>query len=246
MLVSRDQNQKKYSIPDSLIHNSGTITATFNSVNYSVTLSGLATNSLYFLYVRSVLGVTQLFFTASVPSVYRVSYPEAILVGAFYANGLSPVAFGSFVNIEGIPTTANEVPFNLSPLFSGGNGTATVSGTNTYIKSGANVFIALRPSITKGTASGSLALSGLPFLVSQYGKSEVHCGTANLFTGLLASGTVYARCTNTTTNVEYAQVSGTTQGINPITVSNMTAGAMDLLNEFVYTTSYDGKQLKDL
>ena len=93
----------QYIIPESLTHNSGTISATVNGVNYTCSLSGLTANTLYFLYLRS--GQSNIQFVTTVPSSYRASFPEAILIGAFYANGLSSVAFGSFVNIEGEPSS---------------------------------------------------------------------------------------------------------------------------------------------
>lgn len=37
----------------------------------------------------------------------KLSNPDAILIGAFYSNGMSSIAFGSFVNIEGSPRTNN-------------------------------------------------------------------------------------------------------------------------------------------
>jgi hypothetical protein len=238
--------KKTYEIPTSLTHSLGQIEAEFPAATYSVPLTGLAANTLYFLYTRKVSNVASLAYSTIVPSTYIVSFPDTVLVGAFYSNGLASVSFGSFVNIEGTPATQNEIPFTLSPLFTGGNGTATAVGTSTYSRVGPNVFVAMRPSITKGTASGSLGLTGLPFTVAQYGKSEVHCGTGNTFTGLIASGTVYCNANPFTNTVSYAQVNGTNQGINPITVANMTVGAMDLINEFVYTTSFNGKDLKDL
>lgn len=110
MLVTRNQN-KQYIIPNSLTHSSGIITAVMNTTQYSVSLTGLTAITLYYLYLRTNAGVTQLFYSAATPSVYRITYPEATLVGAFYSNGLSPVAFGSFVNIEGSPES-NVFAFN--------------------------------------------------------------------------------------------------------------------------------------
>lgn len=105
-LVNRNTvTQQKHIIPSSLTHNAGVITAVVNGVSYPVSLSGLTANTLYFLYLRINAGTAQLFFVTTVPSTYRASFPEAKLVGAFYSNGFSSVAFGAFVTIEGIPVS---------------------------------------------------------------------------------------------------------------------------------------------
>lgn len=87
-------------VPDSMVQSgsltTGTITATFNSIAYAATLSGLSLQNLYFCYLRMNSGTLQLFFNTSAPSVYRLSFPEAILVGAFYTNTSSQ--FQAFVS----------------------------------------------------------------------------------------------------------------------------------------------------
>jgi len=92
----------KVLIPNSIVHSLGVITATFDFGSMDCTLSGLVANNLYFLY--KIDSSADLQFTTDVPSVYRVTFPEAVLIGAFYANGYSPVAFGTFVNVEGPPS----------------------------------------------------------------------------------------------------------------------------------------------
>ncbi len=112
-LVNRNTvSPQKHIIPTSLTHNAGVITAVINGVSYPVSLSGLSANTLYFLYLRINSGTTQLFFVTTAPSTYRVSFPEAKLVGAFYASGGNSfngntVEFGTFVTIEGPPKTLN-------------------------------------------------------------------------------------------------------------------------------------------
>jgi hypothetical protein len=101
--------RKLYEIPTSITHSLGQITATFPSASYNVNLTGLSANTLYFLYTRKVSNVASLVYSTTVPSTYRVSFPDAVLVGAFYSNGLVSVGFGSFVNIEGVPSTNNPV-----------------------------------------------------------------------------------------------------------------------------------------
>lgn len=107
----------QYIIPESLTHSSGTISATVNGIGYSCSLSGLTANTLYFLYLRPSQANIQ--FVTTVPSSYRASFPEAVLIGAFYASGGNSfngntVEFGSFVTIEGPPKTLNK--FNAGRL----------------------------------------------------------------------------------------------------------------------------------
>lgn len=102
-------SKNKYAIPDSLTHAMGAITATFGSSSYPVALSGLSANTLYFLYLRINSGNLELFFSTSVPSVYKNSFQEAVLIGAFYSNGNLVVEFGTFVNIEGPASTQAEI-----------------------------------------------------------------------------------------------------------------------------------------
>jgi hypothetical protein len=111
-LVSRSATQasQRYLIPKTLSHSGGIITASFETNttvggSYQVTLTGLTANTRYFLYIRHSGITPSLFFATTTPSLYRVLFPDAVLVGAFYSDGMSPVAFGSFVNIEGTPVT---------------------------------------------------------------------------------------------------------------------------------------------
>ena len=154
-LVNRKENGR-YVIPTSLTHSSGTITAVVNQVGYSVNLSGLSANTLYFLYLRINSGTTQLFFSAIVPSSYRASFSEALLVGAFYSNGNSSPAFGSFINIEGVPKTSNEIPF----VGSGTWTNTTYSGF--WERDGKNLKCQFSAVCTAAPSGGSLLLS-IPF-----------------------------------------------------------------------------------
>lgn len=103
-------SRQRYVIPSSLTHSSGIITAVVNGASYQVSLSGLTYVTRYFLYLNN----GSLVYVTTVPSTYKVSNPNATLVGAFYSNGLASVAFGAFVNIEGIPTTSTAIPYALS------------------------------------------------------------------------------------------------------------------------------------
>lgn len=156
-LVNRNKTTpQRHLIPTSLTHSAGTITAVINGVSYSVNLTGLTANTLYFLYLRINSGTAQLFFVTTVPSTYRVSFPEAILVGAFYSNGLTSVAFGSFINIEGIPSTTNDIAFN---AVTQGFGTISSEVSN-WSRTGLNLFINTK--FTAGTVTATQARFNFP------------------------------------------------------------------------------------
>lgn len=106
--------RKTFEIPKSLTHDAGQIEAEFSAATYSVSLATLTANTLYFLYLLKVSNVPTLSYSTSLPSSIRNSFPDAVLVGAFYSNGMTTPVFGSFVNIEGIPTTARPVSSNLT------------------------------------------------------------------------------------------------------------------------------------
>lgn len=96
---------QKYQVPTSLTHSAGTITAVVGSNTFTAAVGSPTSATLYFLYLRMNSGTLTMFNVTTLPSVYRVSFPEAILVGAYYSDGASSPAFGSFVNIEGMPVS---------------------------------------------------------------------------------------------------------------------------------------------
>lgn len=65
----------------------------------------MVANSRYQVYAVLSGGVPTLKISANENSVGPVSFAGWKLVGSFYANGMSPVAFGSFVTIEGSQET---------------------------------------------------------------------------------------------------------------------------------------------
>lgn len=125
--MANQTTKKTYEIPTTLTHLAGTITAVFPSGSRAVALSGLTAATLYYLYVRTVASVPTLFFSTTIPSTYRVSFTDAVLVGAFYSDGMASPAFGSFVTIEGVPTSDI---FSYTPIWSS-DGTPPVIGNGT-------------------------------------------------------------------------------------------------------------------
>lgn len=102
MLARLSQVGKKFIVPDSLTESGGIITLMFNGQTYTVSPSYTAHNQLTYLYFVPSQGVIE---SINPNSIGPVGYSSWILVGAFYTNGLNPIGFGSFVSIEGEPTT---------------------------------------------------------------------------------------------------------------------------------------------
>jgi len=73
----------------------------------SVSVPSLTANNLYFIYAVQSGGAVSLVINQNVNSVGPSGHVAWKLVGAFYADGLSTVGFGSFVTIEGRPSTEN-------------------------------------------------------------------------------------------------------------------------------------------
>lgn len=98
--------------PDSLSHAAGIVTAVIGSMTYTCTLSALVANTKYNLYITP--GSLTMQFSVNENSIGPVGFTSWILIGSLYANGGPPtlgataattIAFGSFVNIIGVPKT---------------------------------------------------------------------------------------------------------------------------------------------
>lgn len=114
--VTRNGTNQTWLTPTSLTHSAGTITAVVGTKTYTVSVGSPTANTLYHLYLRISGGTLTMFAVTTIPSTYRVSFPEAVLVGAYYSNGITTPAFGTFVNIDGVPTSQ---PIQYNPVVSG-------------------------------------------------------------------------------------------------------------------------------
>jgi hypothetical protein len=65
----------------------------------------LVANTRYMIYAVLSGGIPALRISTNANSLGPAGFSSWKLVGAFYSDGMSPVAFGSFVNIEGVPVT---------------------------------------------------------------------------------------------------------------------------------------------
>lgn len=93
----------------------------------SVALPTMTANTRYQVYAVISGGDVILVISQNENSVGPSGYTSWKLVGSFYSNGLLSVAFGSFVNIVGVPQTSNVVPY--TPTLVGSGGTITNVGT---------------------------------------------------------------------------------------------------------------------
>lgn len=80
------------------------------TTSLAVTTVISSANTRYQVYAVLSGGVPVLVISANQNSVGPAGYTSWKLVASYYTNGSSPVAFGSFVNIEGAPSTGL-VPF---------------------------------------------------------------------------------------------------------------------------------------
>lgn len=179
-------SRQNYIIPDGLSHNSGVITASVFGSNYQANLSGLAANTRYFLYLLN--GTLQ--YTTTVPSTYRSSNPTAILVGAFQSNGLSSVAFGAFINIEGAPRS-NPIPFLPT-----GSWVSNTTYTGQYFIDGDYAEFEFNVALS-GAPTATALLLNLPMTVDENkftnptGTALPNYGIANALCGGNLQGAVY-------------------------------------------------------
>jgi hypothetical protein len=116
--------KEKFLIPDSLSYSSGIVTAVIYGQNYTVSLGTLTAAGTYFLYWNNLA----LAYSATVPSSYRSSNPGALLIGAFMADAASTPAWGSFMNIDGVPT-AGLMPFQTALTTNAGANAVTLNAT---------------------------------------------------------------------------------------------------------------------
>lgn len=245
----------------SLSHSAGTISLassvlTIGGQQYSGALSRLiatdvtmTANTLYMIYAVINSGNMELRISANVNSVGPSGFTSWKLVGAFYTNGLSPIAFGSFVNIQGTPSTSTPIPFNLGVNFTGSNGTASISNDCYYSRIGNTIYTTFSVVITKGTATGSLRLNGLPILTgspSFSGKGQINVNNGNNFTGYTNAETFFASVGNNSNTVFFVKQNGATSAIGAIDVAQMSASGMNLVWTFSYVSNLSAIALEDL
>lgn len=100
----------KHINPDSVSQSAGTITVVINGQSLQIAVGSPTANTLYFVYLLNGALVQ----STTVPSAYRAANVGALLVTAYYSNGATTPAFGSFVTIEGAPRTSAPITAQLT------------------------------------------------------------------------------------------------------------------------------------
>lgn len=179
--------RQRYLIPESLTHNSGIITAVVFGQSYTVNVGTPAANTLFFLY----LNAGSLISTTTVPSTYRSTNPNANLIGAWYSNGLATPAWGSFVNIEGVPKTSR-ISYDIKTT--GGTqawGTITADAMS-WERIGNRIFVSGR--LTLGVRTAVEGRLGMPFTATDLPSPNENVGTVGY--GATTSVTYGLLCTS--------------------------------------------------
>ncbi len=160
-----------------LSHGSGIITLTascltiggqqyVNTTSLSRTISTdvtLAANVLYMIYAVRNAGNTELRISTNVNSIGPAGFLSWKLVGAFYSNNLTVPLFGSFVNIEGVPSTSL-MDIDVTSPNSSWTSVTNFAGKSKYHREGK--FLSLVYKVTLAGAQGIEARLSIPANIS--------------------------------------------------------------------------------
>lgn len=154
----------------------------------SVAKPSLTANARYQVFAVQSAGVVSLVISQNENSTGPAGFSSWKLVGCFRANGLASVAFGSFINIVGIPKSD---VIGYLPVFT--NLGTVVSIEMFYSTNGKNCEI--HGKYTMGTGAAALATISIPFTTesSSYIPSVTQVGpvmfgvATSVFSNLLAT-----------------------------------------------------------
>ena len=173
------------------------------TANLVVALPSLTANARYQVFAVQTAGVVSIVISTNENSIGPVGYSRWKLIGSLYANGLTSVAFGSFVNIKGAPNS-EATPYNLS--ITGVSVNPTKGGTiitdlANWKRDGSHADITYSYYHTSaGTTGTGIYLFSLPGLSIDSSKIKVvadanqsNCGTCNGYSAVtnVVAGTVY-------------------------------------------------------
>lgn len=124
----------------------------------------LVTSTRYMIYAVVSSGVVVLRISTNVNSVGPAGFSSWKLVGAFYSDGLASPAFGSFVNITGVPVTdwISYLPVWGSTGTQPTLGNGTIAGKYKLIGDSQEVHFELNVGSTSTNGTGGYTFS-LPF-----------------------------------------------------------------------------------
>lgn len=147
-------------------------------------------NTRYQIYAVLSGGVPTLVVSQNENSVGPAGENAWKLVGSYYTNGASTVAFGSFVNIDGAPTTKNGVDFDL--VISSGTLASSADIGAEWRRRGdtCHVMIQLQDVSQTGAVNGSGNASfDAPFTAADISRntSNIGHGTLTYFDGRIVT-----------------------------------------------------------
>lgn len=137
----------------------------------------MVANNLYMVYAVISSGIPALRISANVNSTGPTGFTGWKLVGAFYANALSPVTFGSFINIRGAPVSLEEWSQDITTTTTG---FGTITGTiGMRLRRNGNQLIG-STFFTTGTTTAVLATIPLVNVTIDSTKLAASTTTANI------------------------------------------------------------------
>lgn len=150
---------------------------TTSALNVAADVS--SANTRYQIFATVTAGVVSLVVSQNENSVGPAGFNAWKLVGSYMTNGLSPISFGSFINITDTPSTVDAIRYEpITQAF------GTISGDHFQYSLHGNKF-KIEATFTTGSPDGSTAEVHLPspFLVNQettriYGNGYNGAGTA--------------------------------------------------------------------
>lgn len=224
------------------------------TTNLTVAYPAMTANTRYFIYAVQTAGVVSIVISTNVNSVGPSGVSAWKLVGAFYSNGITGnIAFGSFVNIEGVPVSQNVILFTPS-----GTLTTNTTYTGQYQINGRFANIQYLLSYTGLPTPGSQIFINMPTnLVMDWSQTiqddisdrEVGRGThEDTGTQTYTLGATLATTTSFGLWIKavatYLTNSGAYTASTPITIGNNDRG--DMILENIPVSGFSAIPLKDL
>lgn len=209
----------------------------------TLTLSGLSAVTLYMVYLVISGGVPTLVYSTNVNSVGPAGYTGWKLISAFYSD--TTPAFGSFVNIEGVPV-CSEITY--TPTFSNLSGFAVMQGK--FYRSGRRAYIEISSLKDSNAGTGAQVTATTPpnvlidfsmlpnnatDVAQSYGVGRYGAGGARATASVLNSTSPYGN------NVVFLSTDGAT-----VTGASITASGVWQISIPIPVVGWSETPLKDL
>jgi len=152
---------------------------TAGALNVAADLSNA--NTRYQIYAVRNAGATELVVSSNENSVGPAGHNAWKLVGSYYSNGESTVAFGSFVNIEGSPTTKGGVEFELVPTIGTLSSSAVIEAEWRREGDICQIMISLEDASPTGASNGS----GNVTFEAPFDAASISRNTSNIGHGVI-------------------------------------------------------------